>query len=467
MLPAQRWVLGITAAASFMVSLDLQVVTTVLTRIRLDFGASLETLEWTINAYTLTFAVLLLAGAALGDRLGRSRMFMLGLALFSIASAACAMAPNVAWLIAARAFQGVGAALVMPLAVALLGASFSGHQRAKALGAFAGITGLALICGPVVGGGVAQGLSWHWIFWINVPIGIVLILLVRTRVPRSATAPTGLDVGGNLLAAAACLGMVWGLVHGHALGWGSRQVWLPVLGGLALLLAWVAWEARVAQPMVPLRLFRSRAFSVANAASFLFNATLYGTLFFMAQFLQTVLGFDSAAAGWRLLPWTATLFVVAPIAGGMVKAWGERPLVVTGLALQAAGLAWTARVAGPATEYIDIVFPMVVAGAGVSMAMPAAQNAVLGAVAPAEIGKASGTFNMLRVLGGVVGLSLTAAAFDHFGSFDSPQAFSAGFRVAIGLAAAMSALAAGIALLLPPKPQEQGAPSLAKGEGNA
>jgi EmrB/QacA subfamily drug resistance transporter len=452
--PTQRWILAITSMASFIVVLDTQVVTTALTRIRLDLGASLEALEWTVNAYTLTFAVLILAGAALGDRLGRARVFVAGIALFVASSVACAVAPSVVWLIAARACQGAGAALVMPLAMAILGINFPGPQRAKALGAFAGITGLATICGPVVGGGVAEGLSWHWIFWINVPVGAVLILLARSRIPRDADDadwPKGFDLGGNILAAAASFGIVWGLVHGRAAGWTSQQVWRPMMTGAALLLAWIAWEARVPNPMIPLRFFRSRAFSVANAVSFLFNATLYGTLFFMAQFLQTALGFGSLGAGWRLLPWTATLFIVAPLAAAKVVTFGERPLVVTGLGLQATGLAWIAHVASPSSGYAQLVLPMIVAGAGVSMAMPATQNAVLGTVAPHEIGKASGTYNTLRFLGGVVGVSLSAALFDRFGGFESPEAFSEGFRAAIGLAAAISAMAAGVGMLLPSK----------------
>jgi EmrB/QacA subfamily drug resistance transporter len=461
--PSPRWVLALTSAASFMVVLDTQVVTTALTQIRLSLGATLAALQWTVNAYTLTFAVLLMAGASLGDRFGRSRMFVTGIAIFIVASIGCALAPDIAWLIAARAVQGAGAALVMPLAMALLGASFPGARRARALGIFASVTGLAVFGGPIVGGAVAEGLSWHWIFWINLPIGLVLIALIRLRMrPAASDGPRSAqrwDVMGNVLAALAAFATVWGLVHGQSLGWTSEPVVLPLICGVVLVFLWIGCEARARDPMVPLEFFRSRAFSMGNAVSFLFNATLYGTLFFMAQFFQTAQGHGPLGAGSRLLPWTATLFLVAPLAGASIHRFGERSLVVAGLLLQAVGLTWIALVADPAVPFAQLVIPMVIAGAGVSMAMPATQNAVFGAVAPADIGKASGTYNMLRFLGGVVGVALTAAMFDRFGGFASPAAFSAGFGPALGLAAALSAAGAAAALGLPGRPSRVDAPA--------
>ena len=445
----KAWVLALTSVASFMVALDALVVTTALSTIRLDLGASIEALEWTVNAYNLSFAVLLLTGAALGDRFGRRRMFAAGLGLFVAASAACALADSAGWLIAARAVQGAGAALVMPLAMALLGAAFPREQRGKALGIFSGVSGLALIAGPVVGGAIAEGIAWQWIFWLNIPIGLIAIPLALRRIPENFGPGAALDIGGLALVTGAAIGVVWGLMRGNGAGWGSLEVVAALTLGCLLAVAFVAWELRAGAPMVPMRLFRSRAFSSGIAASFLFYAAMYGTLFLLPQFLQIAQGNGPLGAGLRLLPWTATLFVVAPMAGGIVNRIGERPLVAAGLLLQAVGMGWIALIAAPDLAYARLAAPLIIAGAGVSMAMPAAQNAVLGAVAAGEIGKASGTFNMLRFLGGAFGIAMLAAVFTATGSLGSTQSFSAGFAAAIGVAAALSLAGAIVGLGLP------------------
>ena len=459
----KTWVLALTSVASFMVALDALVVTTALSTIRIDLGASIEALEWTVNAYNLSFAVLLLTGAALGDRLGRRRMFAAGLALFVVASAACALAGNIGVLIAARAVQGAGAALVMPLAMALLSAAFPRDERARALGIFSAVTGLATIAGPVAGGAIAGGFAWQWIFWINLPIGVIVIPLIRRHIRESAGTGGSLDMTGLVLVTAAAMGVVWGLMRANSVGWLSLEVVSALVAGTVFALAFVRWELRAREPMVPMRFFRSHAFSSAIVASFLFYASMYGTLFFLPQFLQVALGYGPFGAGLRLLPWTATLFVFAPIGGNLVNRLGERPLVVAGLGLQAVGLAWIALTATPGLAYINLVAPLILAGAGVSMAMPAAQNAVMGAVAPSEIGKASGTFNMARFLGGVFGVAVQVAVFAAIGGFGSPQAFSAGFVPAIGVAAAMSLMAAIAGLWLPGRRAVALAPAHARG----
>jgi EmrB/QacA subfamily drug resistance transporter len=456
------WVLALTSAGSFMAALDALVVATALTRIRVGLGASLEALEWTVNAYNLSFAVLLMAGAALGDRLGRRRMFAAGLGLFTAASAVCALAPNIDWLIAGRAVQGAGAALIMPLAMALLSVAFEREERGRALGLFSGLTGLALVSGPVVGGAIAEGIAWRWIFWLNVPIGMITIPLVLSRIPESAGPRAGLDIPGLALVTGAALGTVWGLARGNHAGWSSPQVAGGLAAGVLLAAAFVAWELRAREPMVPMRLFRSRAFSSGNAAGFLYTASVLGTLFFLAQFLQTAQGHGPLGAGLRLLPWTATLFVVAPIAGSLVNKIGERPLIVVGLLLQAAGMAWIARIAAPDLVYAALAVPLIVAGAGVSMAMPAAQNAVLSSVADPEIGKASGTFNMLRFLGGAFGIAILGAVFARTGSFGSPNAFSAGFASAVSVSAAFSLLGAVAGMWQPARPKPVSAPAHAQ-----
>lgn len=447
--PNRRWVLALTSAASFMVALDSLVITTALSTLRTDLDASIASLEWTVNAYLLSFAVLIITASALGDRYGRRRLFAWGIGLFTVASAACAVAPGVGWLIAARTIQGVGEALVLPLGMALLTAAYPADKRAGALGIFSGVTGLAVLGGPVVGGAIAEGLDWRWIFWINVPIGLALIPLVLGRIHESVGARSAIDVPGVALVTGSTLGLMWGLVRGNSAGWGSLEVLATLIAGGALAFAFVAWERRASQPMLPLAFFRSRAFTRGNAASFFLYASLFGTLFFLAQFLQTAQGYGPLGAGLRLLPWTATLFVTAPIAGSLINRIGERPLITLGLGLQAIGMAWISLVATPDAAYRLLVPPLIVAGVGVSMAMPAVQNVILGAVPSGDAGKASGTFNMVRQLGAAFGIAILVVAFATAGGYGSAQAFSDGFVPAIGASAALSFLGAVAALGLP------------------
>ena len=446
---AQRWVLLLTSVASFMVGLDILVVTTALPVIKQDLGASIGELEWIVTAYALSFAVLLMTAAALGDRFGRRRLFIAGIGLFTLASAASALAPGIGWLIAARAVQGAGSAMLMPHALALLSAAYPPQRRARALGVFSGVVGLSILGGPIVAGAVVQGLTWQWIFWLNVPIGLLLIPLVAARIEESFGPRARLDAAGVLLVTGAALGLVWGLVRGNAVGWGSAEVIVPLAAGAVLAGGFVAWELRTGQPMLPMRFFRSRAFSAGNAASFLMFGSVFGTVFFFAQFLQIAHGYGPLGAGLRLAPWTATLSLVAPVAGSLVDRIGERPLVAGGLTLQAAGFGWIALIARPGLSYPALIAPMLLAGIGVSMAMPAAQNAVMGAVPPAAIGQASGTFNMLRQLGGAFGIAILAAVFSAAGSYASPDAFSTGFTRAVGVAALLSLGAAVAGMFLP------------------
>src|ERR1700749_1336829 len=390
------WALIVASVASLMVALDALVVTTALPTIRIHLGASIEELEWTVNAYTLSFAVLLMTGAALGERFGRRRMFATGLALFSAASVACALAPNVGSLIAARAVQGAGAALVMPLGLTLLSAAYPAERRARALGIFSGITGLAVLGGPVLGGAITQGIAWQWIFWLNVPIGLLTIPVVLRRVEESYGPRTAPDVAGLALVTGAAVGIVWGLVRGNSAGWGSVEVMAALAVGVLLAVGFVAWERRTPAPMLPMGLFASRPFSAGNAGIFFMCTALYGAVFFMAQFLQIAQHHGPLGAGLRLLPWTATLFIVAPITGARIRRVGERPFAVAGLLLQAAGMGWIALIATPDVDYWRLVAPLVIAGCGVSMAMPAIQNAVMGSVGPASLGTASGGVKLMR-----------------------------------------------------------------------
>ena len=444
-----RWVLALTSVASLMVALDTLVVSTALTTIRLDLGASIEQLEWTVNAYNLTLAVFLLPSAALGDRFGRRRMFAAGLALFVVTSAACALAPDVNWLIAARAVQGAGAALVISLALAIVSAAFEPERRGTAIGILEGVTGLATIAGPVIGGAVAQGLSWEWIFWVNVPIGLVVLPLVLLRVEESFGGDRALDVRGFALVAAGAFGVVWALVRGNSAGWDSLEVLVALIAGALLLAAFVAFELRTRAPMLPMRFFASRAFSAGNAATFLLFAALFSAVFFLAQFLQTGLGYSPLEAGLRLVPWTATLFVVAPLAGALADRTGERPLIVGGLALQAVGLFWIAAIAEPGLAFSELLAPSIVAGIGTSMAIPTSANAVIGAVQMDEVGKAAGANGLLRELGGVFGIAIAVAVFAGAGGYASAEAFSDGFAPTMVVAAVLSVAGAAAGLIVP------------------
>jgi EmrB/QacA subfamily drug resistance transporter len=444
-----RWVLVLGSVASLMVALDALVVSTALGAIHSHLHASLDELEWTINAYALSFAVLLVPAAALGDRLGRRRMFAVGLGLFVLGSIACALSPNAGLLIASRAVQGSAAALVSPLSLALVSAAFPPERRGWAMGVYGGITGIAVLGGPVIGGAVTQGLAWQWVFWINVPIGLAAIPLVLTRIPESYGPRARLDTPGLVLVTAAALGIVWGLMRGNDAGWGSAETVGTLVGGFAALVAFVLVERRVAEPMLPPRMFARRAFSAGTSSNFLLSAALFSAVFFMAQFQQISLGQGPLDSGLRLLPWTGALFIVAPVAGALTNRVGERILVTLGLTMQAAGFAWVAAIASPHMAYWHMIAPLVIAGTGISMAIPSSQNAVMNAVAPADLGKASGTFMTMRQLGGVFGLAIAAAVFTGAGSYVSPAAFADGFVPALTVSAALSAGGALLAALLP------------------
>jgi EmrB/QacA subfamily drug resistance transporter len=446
---AMRWVVILTGIGSLMAALDTLVVSTALSRIRLSLGASVGQLEWTVNAYNLSFAVLLITAAALGDRFGRRRLYAVGLAVFAAASAVSAVAPNVGVLIAARAVQGAGSALILPLALALLTTAFPPEKRGAAIGMFSAVTGLAVASGPVVGGAVVQGIDWQWIFWINVPIALVAIPLVLTKLKESRGPDTSLDLPGVALVTGGALGIVWALVRANQVGWASVETIATAVVGVSLLVGFLGWERRAPEAMLPIEFFRSRSFSAGNAAIFLTFASLSAAVFFYAQLLQVGQGYGPLGAGLRLVPWTATFITVAPIAGAMADKVGERPLMVAGLSLQAVGMAWLALIAQPDLPYAHMLAPLIVAGVGVSMAIPSAQNSVVGSLGEAAIGKAAGANSMMRELGGVFGISIAVAVFAATGSYASPPSFVDGFGPAIGVAAGLSLIGAIIGLALP------------------
>src|SRR5271154_6640099 len=443
------WTFAITSAALFMASLDNLVVTTALPSIRDHLHASLEGLQWTVNAYTLTFAVLLLTGATLGERYGRRRMFVVGLALFTAGSAAAALAPGIGALVAARAVQGVGAAMVIPLTLTLLSAAVTPQRRGLALGAWGAVGGLAIAIGPLVGGAVVEGASWQWIFWLNVPIGIVLLPIARTRLTESYGPSTSLDLPGVVLASVGLLGIVLGVVRGNDHGWTSGTVLPPIVIGALLVAAFVAWELRAREPMLPMLLSRSRAFTATNAASLLMFFGMFGSIFLLAQFLQVVQHYSPLEAGLRTLPWTGMPVLVAPIAGALSDRIGGRVLLATGLALQAIGLGWLAAVTSPTVPYLTMVPAFVVAGVGMSLFFAPVANVVLSSVRRDQEGIASGANNAIRELGGVFGIAVLGAVFSARGGYATGASFVAGLTPAVWVGGAAVAVAALAAMLVP------------------
>ncbi|MFN8110284.1 MAG: DHA2 family efflux MFS transporter permease subunit [Thermoleophilia bacterium] len=466
------WTFAITSLALVMVTLDNLVVTTALPVIKRELGASLESLEWTVNAYTLTFAVLLLTGAALGDRFGRRRMFVAGLGIFTAASAAAALAPSVDVLIAARAAQGLGGAIVTPLTLTLLSAAVPPERRGLALGAWGGVGGLAVALGPLVGGAVVNGLSWQWIFWLNVPIGVLLIPLAWRGLTESRGPNERLDLPGLALASTGLFGVVWGLVRGNAHGWSSPEI-VSALGiGTALVAGFVAWELRAPAPMLPMRFFRQPRFALANVASLFMFFGMFGSVFLLAQFFQVVQGDSPLMAGLRILPWTAMPIVVAPIAGALSDRIPGPRIMGTGLALQAAGLAWLAAVSAPGVPYARLVLPFVLSGTGMALFFAPVANVILSSVRSVEEGQASGANNAIRELGGVFGVAILASIFAARGGYATPASFVDGMTAAVWVGAAVVAAGAVVAVLIPvrrrPVAAHVGAPSLrAASEGAA
>ena len=443
-----RWVLALTSLAYFIVVLDSLVVVTALPRMQQDLHAGLATLQWTVNAYGIAFAAGIITAAALGDRFGRRRVFITGLAVFTLGSAACAVAPGATALIAARAVQGLGGAAVLPLSLTILTTAFPAQRRGAIVGIYGGLAGLAVAVGPLVGGAVTEGLDWHWIFWINVPLGVAGTLLSLRLLPESFGASARLDLPGVALVTAGVVGVVWGLARTTQAGWGSAEVITALAGGVALLVAFFGWEARAAEPMLPLRLLRIRVFAAGNATGFLMTGSTFSAAFLITQYFQFALGYSPLATGLRLLPWFGTPMLIAPAAGALSDRIGRRPVIATGLLLQAAGFAWVAATASTSGGTLGLVLALLVAGVGVSMALPTVPVAVLSAVQPAEMGKASGISTMMQRFGAVFAIAVVTSVFGAFGGLGSAAEVTSGLRPGVAVAAGLSLLGALTALAI-------------------
>jgi EmrB/QacA subfamily drug resistance transporter len=449
------WTFVITSIALVMVTLDNLVVTTAIPVIRDDLNASLEQLEWTVNAYTLTFAVLLLTGAALGDRFGRRRLFVIGLGIFTAASAFAALAPTIEALNIARALQGVGGAIVTPLTLTILSAAVPAERRGLALGAWGGIGGLAVALGPLVGGAIVEGISWQWIFWLNVPIGLLLMPLAWRRLEESHGPSAKLDLPGLGLVSAGLFGIVWGLVRGNSIGWGSAEIVGSLIGGAVLVALFVLWELRAQAPMLPMRFFRNRTFTQANIASLFMFFGMFGSIFLLAQFFQTVQGYSPLDSGLRILPWTAMPIFIAPIAGALSDRIPGPRIMGVGLALQAIGLGWIAAVSTPTTPYGDLIGPFMLSGIGMALFFAPVANVILGSVRPQQEGQASGANNAIRELGGVFGVAVLASIFASYGGYGSGESFVDGMTPAVWIGAIVVGLGALVALTIPVRRRSQ------------
>jgi EmrB/QacA subfamily drug resistance transporter len=436
------WIVALTSAAYFMVVLDSSVLITALPRMQRDLHVGLAALQWTFNAYGIAFAAGIITAAALGDRFGRRRLFICGIALFTVASAACALAPDAGDLIAARTVQGLAAAVVLPLSLTILTTAFPAEKRGMIVGVYGGLAGLAVALGPVVGAIVTEGIDWHWVFWLNVPIGVVAAVLGLRLLPESYGASERLDLIGAGLVTVGVVALVWALTRANDIGWSSTETVIALVVGGALLTAFLGWETRVREPMVPLRLFAIREFALGNLTTFLMSGAIFAAAFFVTQEFQFARGYSPLATGLRLLPFFATPMLISPLAGAFSDRIGRRPIMIVGLTLQAIGFVWVAARGSLGTGWIELTIALLVAGVGISMALPTVPTAVLNAVSPEHMGKASGINSMAQRFGAVFAIAIGSDVFSSYGHLGTPASVTAGFQPALWTCAAFAALGA-------------------------
>jgi EmrB/QacA subfamily drug resistance transporter len=451
--PTRRVPFGLVVLATglpmFMATLDNLVMTNALPAIRLDLGASIEELQWFMNAFTLAFASFILMAVALGDRYGRRTVFALGIALFTIASAGAALATDPTQLIIARAVQGLGGAAIMPLSLSLLAGAVPAHRRPLAIGIWGGTAGLAVAMGPLVGGAVVEGWNWNAIFWLNVPIGVLAVPVVLALLPNPFGERLRADVLGVVLAGLGVLGLVWGIVRGNDAGWDSVEVLTGLIGGAVLLALFLLWQRRASAPLLPLRLFRDRSFTIANVVGLGFSFGMFGSVFILIQFLQIVQGYSPLEAGVLTMPWTMAPMVVAPLAGAIAPRVGTRALIVAGLVLQAGGLAWIALTMSAEVPYAELVGAFIMAGVGMGLVFAPSSTAVLAHIVPADTAKASGTNSTIREVGVALGIAVLTAVFTGAGGQLTPTGYVDAAIPAVVTGAVVVAATAVVAVLLP------------------
>ncbi|WP_232847990.1 MFS transporter [Occultella kanbiaonis] len=434
----------------FMATLDNLVMTGALPVIAAELHPSVEQLQWFVNAYTLAFATFMIPAATLGDRLGRRGIFLAGIVVFTLGSVAAALSGSSEALIAARALQGVGAAAILPLSLTLLADAVPDHRRPLAIGVWGGVSGLGIAIGPLVGGAVVEGVNWAAIFWLNVPVAAVAIPLVLRGLRATKGRRQRLDLPGLLLAGTGILVGVWAIVDANDAGWSSVRIIAMLAAAVVLLVLFVLRQARTDHPLVPLRLYRLRSFSAANAAAFTFSLGMFGAVFLLTQFLQISQGFSPLEAGVRTLPWTAAPMLVAPLAGALAGRIGARPLVVTGLALQTVALGWMAwGIHTDPSVYAALVPAFVLAGLGMGLTFAPLSTAVLAEVAQSERATASSVNSTMREIGVTLGVAVLTAVFLGAGGGFEPDTYASGLVPALAVGAATLAVATGVSMFLP------------------
>jgi EmrB/QacA subfamily drug resistance transporter len=446
--PQGRWVLAATVLGSAIASIDATVVGIALPAIGRDFNTGLAALQWVVTAYTLTLAGLLLVGGALGDRFGRRRIFLVGVVWFAVASVLCGIAPSADALIAARALQGVGAALLTPGSLAILEASFAPGDRGKAIGAWSGLSGVAVAIGPFVGGWLVEAASWRLIFAINLPVAVVVVLVTRRHVPESHD-PDGtgqIDIAGAVLVTLGLVGLTYGLIEGPAGGWTDPVVQTALIGGVLLLVAFVAWESRARAPLLPLSLFASTQFTATNVVTFVVYGALGGALFLLPIQLQQVSGYTALQAGVSLLPLTAIMLALSARSGALAARIGPRVQMSVGPVLVGFGLALFTRVDENGSYLTQVLPAVTVLGLGLATTV-APLTATALATAPARhAGMASAVNNDVARAAGLIAVAVLPALAGITGTaYLDPAQFSAGFHTASLISAGVCVLGGALA----------------------
>jgi EmrB/QacA subfamily drug resistance transporter len=443
--------LAIVAASipMFMASLDNLVMTNALPVIHRDLGATVEQLQWFVNAYTLSFATLILLSVALADRFGRRTVFVIGISIFTLASVAAGFSTTPGELIAARAIQGVGGAALLPLSLTLLAGSVPARLRPLAIGIWGGVAGLGVALGPLIGGAVVQGWSWQAIFWINVPVGIIAVPLVLFALPNSFGDKVRADIFGVVLVGIGVLGIVFGIVRGNDAGWHSAQVLTGLIGGAIALAVFIWWETRTATPLIPLRLFRDRSFSVANIVGFGFSFGMFGSVFILIQFLQVVQGASPLQAAYETTPWTMAPMIVAPLAGIIAPRVGTRVLIAVGLASQAIALFWLAATMSANVPYTTLLYPFILAGIGMGLVFSPSSTAVLATMREQDRAKASGVNSTVREIGIALGIAVLVAVFTGANGQLTPTGYVSAAVPAVFVGASVVAVTTIASLFLP------------------